>query len=98
VLIATGGTPATLAAIHLTMDSYDGNRVHGMRIPYSAIRKMYERIVSVPLNGRSSIIGLETSRADIIIPGIMIMLSLNGSARSARNGCQRLRLDGRNTL
>lgn len=75
-LIATGGTPATLAAIHLTMDSYDGNRIHGIRLPYSAIRKMYERIISVPLDVRSSIIGLETSRADIIIPGIMIMLSL----------------------
>ena len=75
-LIATGGTPATLAAIHLMMDSYDGNRVHGMRLPYSAIRRMYETTISVPLKVRSSIIGLESSRADIIIPGIMIMLSL----------------------
>ncbi len=58
------------------MDSYDGDRVHGLRLPYSAIRKMYEEIISVPLKVRSSMIGLESSRADIIIPGIMIMMSL----------------------
>ena len=75
-LIATGGTPATLAAIHLLMDSYDGDRVHGLRLPYSAIRKMYEEIISVSLEVRSSMIGLESSRADIIIPGIMIMMSI----------------------
>lgn len=74
--VATGGTPTTLAAMHLKMDSYDGNRVHGMHLPYSAIRKMYEDLISVPLEDRRSIIGLESNRADIIIPGVMIMMSL----------------------
>ncbi len=75
-LVATGGTPTTLAAMLLKMDIYDGSGVHGMRLPYSVIRKMYDEMISVTLEHRRLIIGLESSRADIIIPGTMILMSL----------------------
>lgn len=75
-LIATGGTPTTLGAIHLKMDAYDGGKVHGLHLPYSDITKIYEKMISVPLTDRRSIVGLESSRADIMIPGTMIMMSI----------------------
>jgi exopolyphosphatase/guanosine-5'-triphosphate,3'-diphosphate pyrophosphatase len=75
-IIATGGTPTTLAAMHLQLHSYDGNRVHGTRLPYSDIKKIYAKMISIPIEDRRSLIGLESSRADIIIPGTLIIISL----------------------
>lgn len=74
--IATGGTPTTLAAMHLNMAPYDGDRVHGQRLTYSSIRSLFDKLVSLPVHERRTITGLESERADIIVTGTMIILVL----------------------
>jgi len=74
--ICTGGTATTLAAIFLKMPSYDGGKVHGVRLTHSAIDNIYKILVSDSLADRLKMIGLEDGRADIIIPGTAILLEL----------------------
>jgi exopolyphosphatase/guanosine-5'-triphosphate,3'-diphosphate pyrophosphatase len=75
-LIVTGGTATNLAAINLGMPNYDGDKVHGCGLDYSAIKLIFDRLVSLPLKDRYNIAGLERERADIIVPGTMIIMSI----------------------
>jgi exopolyphosphatase/guanosine-5'-triphosphate,3'-diphosphate pyrophosphatase len=72
--IATGGTAATIASIALRMDKYDGDKVHMRRIALSSLKKIYESLIKLPIKERAEIKGLEPERADIVVPGILILL------------------------
>lgn len=75
-LIGLGGTFTTLAAIHLRLSTYDGERVHGLILSGEEIGRIGERLPRQPLGKRKNIPGLEPSRADIIIPGMIIVQSI----------------------
>lgn len=75
-LIATGGTATTIAAIDTGMDKYNGDKIHMHKISLSALRHIYEKLIHLPLFERSKIKGLEPERADIIIPGTLILLTI----------------------
>jgi len=75
-LIATGGTPATLASMHLHLTSYDADKVHGQPLSYAEIKSMFEKLVGLPLKERGNIPGLERERADIILSGTMIIMTI----------------------
>ena len=75
-LICTGGTPTTLAAMSLKMESYDGDKVHGVQLPYSVIHNIFNELVSLSTADRQNMMGLEPERADIIIPGTAILIVL----------------------
>ncbi len=74
--VATGGTATTVAAIDMSLGTYDANRIHLHTIPYSTLKTQLEQLSSIPLYKRVNIRGLEPERADIIIPGIIILLIL----------------------
>lgn len=79
--IITGGTATTLASIDLELDHYDGNRIHGHRMPFDRIALLSSRLSSLPKQQRASVRGLEADRADVIIPGLLIVetiMSLGG--------------------
>ncbi|MDP8214818.1 MAG: Ppx/GppA phosphatase family protein [Candidatus Euphemobacter frigidus] len=75
-LIGLGGTFTTLAAIHLGLPTYDRDRVHGSVLTAKEIGRIEEKLVRLPLAERKNIPGLEPSRADIIIPGTIIVQSI----------------------
>ncbi len=75
-LIATGGTATNLASISLAMTAYDGDKVHGHVLQHSALLSLFERLSSVTLKERCGVKGLEMERADIILSGIVIILSI----------------------
>lgn len=75
-LIATGGTATTIAAIDMEMDEYDGDRIHLHKVSFPTLKIIYEKLIALPHNERSKLKGLETERADIIIPGTLILLTL----------------------
>jgi exopolyphosphatase/guanosine-5'-triphosphate,3'-diphosphate pyrophosphatase len=75
-LIATGGTPATLSAMHLNLTSYDADKVHGQSLSYSEIKSMFKKLIGLPLKERGNIPGLGHERADIILSGTMIIMTI----------------------
>jgi len=82
-LVGTAGTPTTLAAIDLGLEKYDGARVTGHRLSRVRIDELLDYLCSLPLAARRQIVGLEPSRADVIVSGavlareIMVLLAFD---------------------
>ncbi len=76
ILVATAGTPTTLAAIDLGMTTYDGERVTGHRLSRKRIQELLDHLCSLPLRRRREIIGLESARADVIVAGGVILVEV----------------------
>ncbi len=74
--VATGGTATTVAAIDMGLDTYDADSIHLHTISFYKLKALLEHLLSVPLCERAIVMGLEPERADIIIPGIIILLTL----------------------
>lgn len=75
-LIGLGGTFTTLAAIERKLKVYRGEIVHGTRLGRGRIGEIMSMLCSLSLPRRKKVAGLEPSRADIIIPGILIAEAL----------------------
>lgn len=74
--VATGGTAVTLAVLDMGLNSYDGDKIHLHTVSYNRLNELYEQLSAMPVADRANIKGLEAERADIIIPGIVILLVL----------------------
>lgn len=75
-LIGVGGTITTLASILLKLDEYDYKAIHNYILNYSEINKIMDILRKLNLNKRKNVKGLNPKRADIIIPGIIILLEI----------------------
>jgi len=75
-LIATAGTPTTLAAIHLKLKDYDYKKVHGITLTKNEIEEILKTLSNLTAEERKNIIGLEPGREDLIIPGTLIILQI----------------------
>jgi exopolyphosphatase/guanosine-5'-triphosphate,3'-diphosphate pyrophosphatase len=75
-LIATAGTPTTLMAIHLGLKKYDSTKVHGQRLTVNNIHHLKNRLEAMTLSERVKIPCLPEKRADVIIAGINILLTV----------------------
>jgi exopolyphosphatase/guanosine-5'-triphosphate,3'-diphosphate pyrophosphatase len=75
-LVASAGTAATLASIDMGLESFDPARVHMHPISLDRLIKLSEVLSSLTLRERAAIRGLEASRADLIIPGIVFTIKL----------------------
>lgn len=75
-LIVTGGTATTVASIDLGLESYDGDRVHRHRVTYLALKTLHAKLSGMTVEEREGIRGMGRDRADIIVPGILILLIL----------------------
>ncbi|MFQ5786741.1 MAG: exopolyphosphatase [Thermodesulfobacteriota bacterium] len=73
-LIATAGTPTTLAAIEMDLEKYNADLVNGFILKKEMLTRIFEKLISIPMNQRLKVKGLEKGREDVIIPGILIML------------------------
>lgn len=72
-LVATAGTPTTLAALDLGLTAYDPARVQGHRLSALAIERLTARLAALPLAERARTPGLEPGRADVIVPGGIVL-------------------------
>jgi exopolyphosphatase/guanosine-5'-triphosphate,3'-diphosphate pyrophosphatase len=77
--VGTGGTVTTLAAMDLGLGEYDPDRVNMHAISRGRLARIEEMLVSLPLEGRRDIRGLDPERADLIIPGILLTIRLMDS-------------------
>ncbi|MDX1931829.1 MAG: Ppx/GppA phosphatase family protein [Capsulimonadales bacterium] len=86
VLIASGGTAASLGAMHLAEENPDflravgatdfPERLHGVCLTAGEIERRIERLCELPLAERRTVPGLEPERADVIIAGALIQWRL----------------------
>lgn len=72
-LVATGGTATTLASIDMSLDEYDPEKVHGHLLSAHTIDQMINKLSGLLLHKRAETRGLEHDRADIIVPGAIIL-------------------------
>ncbi|HEX6227937.1 MAG TPA: Ppx/GppA phosphatase family protein [Solirubrobacterales bacterium] len=72
--IAVAGTPTSLAAVELSLDPYDPERVHGHVLTLPSIQRMLSNLASVPPAERAQIVGLHPDRAPTIVAGVVILI------------------------
>jgi len=75
-LVGIGGTATSVSTIAQQLEGYDSEKVHLSVISKSQLEGILEQLVSLPLEKRKAIVGLEEKRADIIIAGICILLKI----------------------
>lgn len=82
-LVATAGTPTTLAAIDLKLDHYDPEKINGHVITRDSIYNIFKELISLSSVDRLKIVGLEKGREDLLIPGAIIVLKTMDKFRSS---------------
>ena len=75
-VVGIAGTVTTLAAVALSMEPYDGARVHGHVMTRAEVADVVDRLAAMPLEERKKARGLEPKRADVIVAGGLIALAV----------------------
>ncbi|HTR42650.1 MAG TPA: Ppx/GppA phosphatase family protein [Pseudomonadales bacterium] len=75
-LAGTGGTSTILARMKLKTDQYDRDRIEASRLSLKQVRRLLETLWTLPLAQRKELSGLPKSRADVILPGVLIYASV----------------------
>lgn len=76
--VGTGGTVTTLAAMRLGLSVYDPERIQNTPVTASGTRETLDGLLSMDLEARRRIPGLNPERADIIPCGAAILLAFFG--------------------
>jgi exopolyphosphatase / guanosine-5'-triphosphate,3'-diphosphate pyrophosphatase len=74
--VGIAGTMTTLAAVSLGLVPYDGTRVHGHSMAREELGRVVDRLAALDLESRRAVAGMEPKRADVIVAGGLIALSL----------------------
>ncbi|MBN1894766.1 hypothetical protein JW906_09735 [bacterium] len=80
-LIGTAGTLTTAAALLLKLEPYQPEKVEGFIITLGQIKALIKRLIPLPHDRRLRQKGLDPSRADILLAGLLMaerMMSLTG--------------------
>ncbi len=72
-VVAVAGTATSSAAIHLGVEPYDPERVHGYHLATSALERILLRVAAVPEAERRAIPGLHPDRAPTIVAGVAML-------------------------
>ncbi len=75
-LIGLGGTIRNLAKIEASRQNYPLNTLHGFSLSRESIEQSIQQFRELPLAEREKISGLKKDRADIILPGAMVILTI----------------------
>ena len=77
--IGTAGTFTTIASVDLRLEAYSREKIHLHRISIEKLRAMSEHLLSLSLEERKKVRGLEPARADLIIPGLQFTIKVMDS-------------------
>lgn len=72
-LIGVAGTVTTLGAIVLGLNKFEANKVDGLNISITEIESVLNRLIPMPIEELYGMGDYMTGRADIVIPGILIL-------------------------
>ncbi len=81
-LIGVGGTITTMASIMLKLEKYNPEAIHNYILKYADINKVMNILRKLTIKRRGKIKGLNPDRADIIVPGIIILLETMKTLRN----------------
>ena len=84
-LVGLGGTIRNLARIEGARQSYPLNTLHGFSLSRASVERSIDLFRELPLAERQKIHGLRPDRADIILPGAVVLLAIMD-----RLGCEEL--------
>jgi exopolyphosphatase/guanosine-5'-triphosphate,3'-diphosphate pyrophosphatase len=73
-LVATAGTPTTLAAIDQEMAVYQPERINNYVLPLARVEELHDWLGSLSLEARSRVVGVEAGREELIVAGCAILL------------------------
>lgn len=71
--VGVGGTATSLAAVDLSLEPYDPDRVHGHRLSAERVRALACGLCSMPVALRRTVPGLLPERADVICGGAVVL-------------------------
>lgn len=72
-IVGIGGTISTAGSMALEMTNYDRHKIHDYYVPLDQIHSMNRKLMSLAVDDRKKIPGLQAKRADIIPAGFMIL-------------------------
>jgi exopolyphosphatase/guanosine-5'-triphosphate,3'-diphosphate pyrophosphatase len=76
VLVGMGGAVTNLAAVDLELDPYDPDRIQGSVLTRAAITREIDRFRRLDADGRRSIVGLQPKRAEVILAGACVVVTV----------------------
>ncbi|MBI5490561.1 MAG: Ppx/GppA family phosphatase [Deltaproteobacteria bacterium] len=82
-VVGIGGTATTFAAIATGMSSYDGEKVHGFRLPRERLEEWTARLAAMPAAARGNVEGLAAERAPVIVAGGLVLEEVLARAGAA---------------
>jgi len=75
-MVGVGGTVTTLAAMAMKMERFQDKAIHGIRLAMDELSRQIRLLKSLTIDERRHLPGLPSARADIILPGAIILISL----------------------
>jgi exopolyphosphatase / guanosine-5'-triphosphate,3'-diphosphate pyrophosphatase len=75
-LVGVAGTATTLAALHLGLDAYLEDRIHGTTIPADALLELCERLVAMAAPERAALGPMQPGREDVIHGGALVLAGI----------------------
>ena len=84
IFVGTGGTATTLAALSQRQSVYDPDQINNSVIPLASLDELADHLRSTPVRDREKVCGMGKGRADIILAGAAILVSLMKILKIAR--------------
>lgn len=72
--IAVAGTPTSFAAVDMSLEPYDRERVDGYRLSLDACERLLARLAALPVAARRDVRGLHPDRAPTIVAGGAVLV------------------------
>ena len=70
--VGVAGTATTLAGVHLGLERYDRERVHGSLIPLPALRSLFQQLAASTVAEIRALPSMHPGRADVVTAGTLV--------------------------
>ncbi len=75
-LIGCGGCATAMAALDMELSEYNSELINDYSLPANRLMQHYEKLIILTDNQRNNLPGLDHDRGEIIIAGLMVILSI----------------------
>ena len=75
-MVAVAGTATSVVSMQKAMEVYDSSRVHGAPVTKAALADMHDHMLSLTVEQRRHVVGLDPDRAPVIAAGMVILAAV----------------------